>query len=213
MVSMGIRFDFRNPASRGTTMAERLGPRSRCGNGPRSQGFDSITLSEHHGCEDGYLPSIFALARRPIAARRKRRAHPTRGSHRTAARPDPCRRGRAVVDHLSNGRLDIVLVDGTYRASSRGSANRCPIASSSPPKPLPRCARRGPANRSSSGRTVRVTPRPFQQPGPPIWLGGSSDGAAHTRRASPTRSCRRCRNTGTPTATRCAPSASPTPAR
>ena len=50
------------------------------------------------------------------------------------------------------------------------------------------------------GRTVRVTPKPFQQPGPPIWLGGSSDGAQPgAPRASPTRSCRRCRSIGTPT--------------
>jgi len=70
MVSMGIRFDFRNPAFAGTTMAERYGAALEMCEWAEGHGFDSITLSEHHGCDDGYLPSIFPFGA-AVAARTK----------------------------------------------------------------------------------------------------------------------------------------------
>ena len=57
MPSLGLRYDFRNPPIGGTTMAERYACALEQCEWAESLGFDSVTLSEHHGVEDGYLPS------------------------------------------------------------------------------------------------------------------------------------------------------------
>jgi alkanesulfonate monooxygenase SsuD/methylene tetrahydromethanopterin reductase-like flavin-dependent oxidoreductase (luciferase family) len=182
MVSMGIRFDFRNPAFAGTTMAERYGAALEMCEWAEGHGFNSITLSEHHGCEDGYLPSIFALAA-AVAARTK--SARIRLAAVVAPLHDPIRLAEdaAVVDHLSNGRLDIVLVNGyvpsEFEAFGKAMADRVKLTTEAVAT-LRQAWTGEPFD--YRGRTVRVTPRPFQQPGPPIWLGGSSDGAA--RRAA-----------------------------
>jgi alkanesulfonate monooxygenase SsuD/methylene tetrahydromethanopterin reductase-like flavin-dependent oxidoreductase (luciferase family) len=89
----------------------------------------------------------------------------------------------AVVDHLSNGRLDIVLVNGyvpsEFEGFGKSMADRVRLTTEA--VATLRQAWTGEPFQYR-GRTVRVTPKPFQQPGPPLWLGGSSDGAA--RRAA-----------------------------
>jgi len=89
----------------------------------------------------------------------------------------------AVVDHLSHGRLDIVLVNGyvpsEFEAFGKSMSDRVKLTTEA--VATLRQAWTGEPFQHR-GRTVRVTPRPFQQPGPPLWLGGSSDGAA--RRAA-----------------------------
>ena len=182
MVSMGIRFDFRNPAFAGTTMGERYGAALEMCEWAEGQGFDSITLSEHHGCEDGYLPSIFAFGA-AVAARTKTAR--IRLAAVIAPLHDPIRvaEDAAVVDHLSNGRLDVVLVNGyvpsEFEGFGKSMADRVKLTTEA--VATLRQAWTGEPFQYR-GRTVRVTPRPLQQPGPPLWLGGSSDGAA--RRAA-----------------------------
>ena len=182
MVSMGIRFDFRNPAFAGTTMAERYGAALEMCEWAEGHGFDSITLSEHHGCDDGYLPSIFAFGA-AVAARTS--SARIRLAAVIAPLHDPIRvaEDAAVVDHLSKGRLDIVLVNGyvpsEFEGFGKSMSDRVKLTTEA--VVTLRQAWTGEPFRYR-GRTVRVTPRPFQQPGPPIWLGGSSDGAA--RRAA-----------------------------
>ena len=182
MVKMGIRFDFRNPAFAGTTMAERYSAALEMCEWAESHGFDSITLSEHHGCDDGYLPSIFPFAA-AVAARTKTAR--IRLAAIIAPLHDPIRvaEDAAVVDHLSRGRLDIVLVNGyvpsEFEAFGKSMSDRVKLTTEA--VATLRQAWTGEPFQHR-GRTVRVTPRPFQQPGPPLWLGGSSDGAA--RRAA-----------------------------
>ena len=71
MVSLGIRYDLRNPEFAGTTMADRYAAALDQIAWADRSGFDSVTLSEHHGVDDGYLPSIFAFAA-AVAARTER---------------------------------------------------------------------------------------------------------------------------------------------
>ena len=68
MRPLGIRYDFRNPPMGGTTMAERYACALDQIVWAESLGFDSVTLSEHHGVDDGYLPSALTFAA-AIAAR------------------------------------------------------------------------------------------------------------------------------------------------
>ncbi len=146
------------------------------------QGFVECMLSEHHGCEDNYLPSplVFAGA---IAARTKRLR--IRVSALVLPLHDPLRVAEdvAIVDHISGGRIELVVVAG-FRP--------CEFAMFDKPY-----NRRGKLleegievlKKAWSGESfeyrgakVRVTPKTIQQPGPPILLGGSSEIAA--RRAA-----------------------------
>ena len=74
-------------------------------------GFVSVTLSEHHGSDDGYLPSMVALAS-AIAAR-------TENIHimlaaLIAPMHDPLRIAEdlAVLDRISKGRISVTVAGG-----------------------------------------------------------------------------------------------------
>jgi alkanesulfonate monooxygenase SsuD/methylene tetrahydromethanopterin reductase-like flavin-dependent oxidoreductase (luciferase family) len=76
----GLRFDFRNPDFAGTTMAERYEAALDMAEWADRLGFVIIVLSEHHGSDDGYLPSPLVMA---------------------AAIAAPSRRGSDRADHCS----------------------------------------------------------------------------------------------------------------
>jgi alkanesulfonate monooxygenase SsuD/methylene tetrahydromethanopterin reductase-like flavin-dependent oxidoreductase (luciferase family) len=139
-------------------------------------------LSEHHGSEDGYLPSAL-----PMAAAIAARTSTIRISIAALIAPfhDPLRLAEdaAVVDLLSQGRLDLVIAGGYVRsefemfgvpmneraARVREAVTTMKAAWSGDPFEY-------------RGRTVRVTPAPAQPGGPKLTLGGSSEAAA--RRAA-----------------------------
>lgn len=177
-----IRFDFRNPAFAGTSMADRYAAALDMCEWADGLGFESVTLSEHHGCEDGYLPSALTMAA-AIAARTSNLR--LRVGAVVAALHDPVRLAEdaAVVDHLSRGRLDLVLVNGyvpSEFAMFGKDFGRRPRYVTDAVEVLRQAFTGEPFEHN--GSTVRVTPKPFQPAGPPIWLGGSSEGAA--RRAA-----------------------------
>ena len=145
-----------------------------------SLGFDFVGIGEHHGVEDGYLPSplVFAAA----AAGRTERIR-LRPSVLLAPFYDPIKLAEdlAVLQILSNGRLVVGLGAG-YRPSEfemfgversgRRRAYEETIA-------VLRQAWGGDPF-EFRGRTVRVTPVP--KPPPPILLGGAHPAVA--RRAA-----------------------------
>lgn len=178
----GLRFDLRNPAFAGVSFTERYQAAIDMAVWAEERGALYLSLSEHHGSEDGYLPSPLVLAA-AIAAR----TSTIRIGINALIAPlhDPLRLAEdaAVVDLVSGGRLDLTLGGGYVPAefamfgvplSERPARIREAIA-------VLRSAWSGEPF-EHRGRTVQITPTPTQPGGPSITLGGSSEGAA--RRAA-----------------------------
>lgn len=182
MAFFGMRFDLRNPPFAETGTADRYAEALDMAEWADRHGFAIVTLSEHHGSPDGYLPSPLPVAA-AIAARTKRI-----GIHvaaMVAAFHDPLRLAEdaAVVDLLAKGRLSLVIANG-YVAEEFAMFD-VPM--------VERAARTAQAIEvlqkawtgepfEHRGRTVQVTPAPYRPGGPSLFLGGSSDAAA--RRAA-----------------------------
>ncbi|WP_372749069.1 LLM class flavin-dependent oxidoreductase [Litorivivens sp.] len=181
MPKLLLRFDMRNPDF-GADQRALYDAALDMAEWADQQGFDCIQISEHHGCEDGYLPSPIVLAA-AMAARTKR----IRLRMALIILPfhDPVRVAEdlAVLDIISNGRLDVVVGAGyvpeefamfAVELKDRGRLMESKITA------LKNAWTGEPF--TYEGRPVRVTPRPLQKPHPPLWMGGSSKPAA--RRAA-----------------------------
>jgi alkanesulfonate monooxygenase SsuD/methylene tetrahydromethanopterin reductase-like flavin-dependent oxidoreductase (luciferase family) len=178
----GLRFDLRNPEFAGTTMAERYEAALDMAEWADRLGFVVIVLSEHHGSDDGYLPSPLAMAA-AMAARTKQAR--IRVAALIAPFHDPLRLAEdiAVVDLVSNGRLDIVLANGyvpgefaMFGCDLSERVRRTTEAVTT----LKQAWTGEPFE--FRGRVVQVRPAPAQPGGPKIVLGGSGPKAA--RRAA-----------------------------
>lgn len=177
-----LRFDFRNPAFAGTSMADRYGAALDMAEWADGLGCLSIAVSEHHGSADGYLPSpapvIAAMAARTANVRFTVAAL-------IAAFHDPLRIAEdlVVLDNLSRGRLDVIVGAGYAHQEFEMFA----VPMSERPKRVTELVATLRAAFTGEpfefrGRTVHVTPSPFQPGGPTILMGGSSEPAA--RRAA-----------------------------
>jgi alkanesulfonate monooxygenase SsuD/methylene tetrahydromethanopterin reductase-like flavin-dependent oxidoreductase (luciferase family) len=181
MAMLALRFDLRNPDVAGVTTAERYQAAIDMAAWAEQHGGISVSLSEHHGSDDGYLPSPLVLAT-AIAAR----TSTIRITVAALLAPlyDPVRLAEdlAVIDNASQGRVDVIIgagyVAGEFESfgvplSERGKRVTETVE-------LLRQAWTGEPF-TFQGRTVRVTPTPFRD-SIPLMLGGSSDAAA--RRAA-----------------------------
>jgi len=144
-------------------------------------GFDTVVLGEHHGTDDGYLPAAATLAA-AIAGR----------TSRLELRPmvmapfyDPLHLAEelAVVDLASGGRLTPVILAGYVRSEFAMFG----VARKDRADALVECVETLKQAWTGEpfefrGRTVRVTPTPYQRPRPTIVVGGTSDVGA--RRAA-----------------------------
>lgn len=180
---LSMRFDFRNPAIAGTTMAERYAAALDMAEWADGLGIPaSISVSEHHGSDDGYLPSP-ALILAAMAARTKK----VRLSVAALIAPfhDPLRIAEdfCVLDNLSNGRVDLIVAGGY--APNEFAMFDVPI------KERPRRVTEmvNTLKAAFAGqpfeyrdRTVHITPEPVRPGGPSVIMGGASEGAA--RRAA-----------------------------
>lgn len=182
MAFFGIRFDLRNPTFAGTTMHERYQAALDMAVWAERVGFLFVGLSEHHGSEDGYLPSPLVMAG-AVAARTERVAIVVAAM--IAPFHDPLRLAEdaAVVDNLSGGRLELIVAGGYVPEEfamfgvdlSERAARTTEVV-----KTLQAAWTGEPFE--YRGRTVQVTPRPHRSGGPGLQLGGSS--AAAARRAA-----------------------------
>ena len=111
MALFGLRFDFRNPSFAGTTMAERYRAALDMAEWADGLGAVALILSEHHGSDDGYLPSPLPLAAAVAARTTNIRINL---AALVASFHDPLRLAEdiAVVDLISEGRLDVVITNG-----------------------------------------------------------------------------------------------------
>ena len=145
-------------------------------------GFDSVMFHEHHGAADGYLPSPIVMA--AAAAARTSRIGIVVGALLVPLH-DPLRLAEdlAVVDLLSRGRLVVTPGAGylpeEFTMFGRAKSRRGKALDQGL-EVLTRAWSGEPFE--YEGRQVRVTPRPYQRPRPPLVVGGGSRPAA--RRAA-----------------------------
>jgi alkanesulfonate monooxygenase SsuD/methylene tetrahydromethanopterin reductase-like flavin-dependent oxidoreductase (luciferase family) len=140
-------------------------------------GFDAIYFTEHHGVVDNYLPSPL-IAAAAVAGRTQRARLRT-----VLLVPfyDPIKLAEdiAVVDLLSGGRADPVFgagyVDAEFEMFGKDMRDRRRTVDSTVAF-LRRAWTEDDVE--LDGRRVRVTPKPVQQPHPPITLAGMSGTAA-----------------------------------
>lgn len=138
----------------------------------------SIVLCEHHGIEDGYLPSPVTMAA-AVAAR----TSTTRVTVAAVLLPlyDPLRLAEdmAVIDHISRGRVAYVGGVGArpteFEMMGADFANRGKAADE---KLAVLLAAKTGEPFELDGRTVQITPRPFTPGGPLVMWGGGSKIAA-----------------------------------
>lgn len=141
----------------------------------------TINFCEHHGSEDGYLPSPIALA--TAAARMTRNVRLQVNVILPFHNPLRIAEDVAVLDQLSNGRAEVLLLGG-YVAEEMAMFGV-------DPKQRGMLMEEGVIALKSAwtgeafqyrGRPCRIRPQPVQDPHPPIFMGGT--GAAAARRAA-----------------------------
>jgi alkanesulfonate monooxygenase SsuD/methylene tetrahydromethanopterin reductase-like flavin-dependent oxidoreductase (luciferase family) len=145
-------------------------------------GFQGVSLSEHHGSDDNYLPSSVVMAA-AIGAR----TESMRIDIWAIPAPfhDPLRLAEdlAVADIISGGRMGVAIaggyVESEFEMFDRRPSDR-PKAVIEMIETLDKAWTGEPFE--YRGRTVQVRPRPVQRPRPPILMGGASPAAA--RRAA-----------------------------
>lgn len=177
-----IHFDMRAPGLEPAESRRLYGAAMEMAAFADKKGFDLCVLSEHHGTDDGYMPSPLMLGA-AIAGCTERM--PMIVSALLVPLHNPVRLAEdlAVLDLLSGGRISIVTGLG-YRPSEYEMLG---IDWATRGKRLDEClevllkAWTGEPF-EYQGRTVRVTPRPLQQPHPTVFVGGS--GPAGARRAA-----------------------------
>lgn len=183
-VQFGVLYDFRNPA-RWRVPNERLYAQTLEQMVFAEQlGFDSVWISEHHFVDDGYCPSVLAMASH-VAARTSR----VRIGTSVLLLPfhDPLRVAEDVntVDILSGGRVDLGIGLG-YRVEefeafgvprrqrpSRFEENLAILRKALSGEPFTHAGRY-----HRIERPIAVSPRGVQQPAVPIWGAASSIVAA-----------------------------------
>lgn len=177
-----LRFDFRNPPISGESTADRYAAALDMVEWADGLGAAAVILSEHHGTEDGYLPSPVVMAA-AMAARTSRVRFVVAAL--TASFQEPLRIAEdlCVLDNLTRGRVDVVVGGGYVREEfamfdvPMGQRPRrvtdvvTALKGAFSGKPF-----------EFRGREVSVTPAPFRSGGPRVLLGGASEPAA--RRAA-----------------------------
>ena len=173
-----IRFDLRAPAFSPASRRELFDAALEMAAFADERGFQVATLSEHHGVEDGYLPSPLVMA--GVLAGRTRRIG-LNVSALLVPLYDPVKLAEdlVVLDWASRGRLMVVAGLGyrpeEYAALGRDFGKRGKLLDEALDVLLR--AWRGEAF-EYRGAVVRVTPEPFTKPHPTVFVGGSTPAAA-----------------------------------
>ena len=145
-----IRFDFRAPAFSPASRRELFDAALEMAAFADARGFKLATLSEHHGVEDGYLPSPLVMA--GVLAGRTQPHRPQRlGAPRPALRPGEARRGprRCSTGRAAGGSWSWPASATGPRSTPRSAATVARAGSSST-RASRSCSAPGPVRRSSS---------------------------------------------------------------
>jgi alkanesulfonate monooxygenase SsuD/methylene tetrahydromethanopterin reductase-like flavin-dependent oxidoreductase (luciferase family) len=182
MTHLAMRHDFRMPRDGSSTQAEIYTAAMDQFRWADEQGFHLAVVSEHHGMGDGWLPAPLTVAAAIAAATKQIRVFL---SAVLLPLHDPIRVAEqlVVLDHLSRGRVSTVLGAG-YRPEEFAMADvdvkRRGRILEEHIQVLQRAFTGEPFE--YEGREVVVTPKPFTDPHPPIFVGGGVEVAA--RRAA-----------------------------
>ena len=181
MAKFGLNFDMRAPdfgIPAPTVYATAL----EMAQWADSAGFDYVSVQEHHGAPDGYIPTPFLLGA-ALAARTKR----VRIQLGAVILPlhDPVKVAEqiAVLDLISGGRLDVILGAGyverefaMFRVSTHDRARLMDEGIAILQRAL------SGERFTAGGREIFIRPLPLQKPYPPLFAGGKV--AATARRAA-----------------------------
>jgi alkanesulfonate monooxygenase SsuD/methylene tetrahydromethanopterin reductase-like flavin-dependent oxidoreductase (luciferase family) len=182
MPLFGLRYDLRRPDFAKPSTAELVETALAQCEWADANGFASVTLSEHHGSPDGYLPSPMVFAGAVAARTRNLRLLM---AALIAPLHDPIRLAEdlAVLDVISNGRVIPVVSGGYVKSEFATFGKKLEDRAAVMEEIVPLLTKAWSGEPFEyRGTTVRVTPRPVQQPRPPIFMGGASKAAA--RRAA-----------------------------
>jgi alkanesulfonate monooxygenase SsuD/methylene tetrahydromethanopterin reductase-like flavin-dependent oxidoreductase (luciferase family) len=139
-----------------------------------SKGCPRVVLSEHHGVDDGYLPSPFVFGA-AVAARTTTMRIMVSALVLTLHDPFAVAEDVAVLDTVSDGRVELTVVPGYVAEefamfdvpfADRGARFEAKL------RALTEALAGGPA--TFGDRTVTVTPPPVQRPRPFLIVGGGA---------------------------------------
>ena len=184
-LNFGLFFPFRNPPEWGMPWGEFYESQMRLAEIAEDLGYDEIWLSEHHFCDDGWSPSLF-----PIAGALGQRTKTIRigtfvlllplGKHPIQVVEDA-----TTVDILCNGRFDLGVGLGYRVPEYKGFG----ISRDDRAKRMDEALEiiHGAWNSNNYSfhgehftvENVNLSPRPVQQPHPPMWTAAMSKVAAN----------------------------------
>jgi alkanesulfonate monooxygenase SsuD/methylene tetrahydromethanopterin reductase-like flavin-dependent oxidoreductase (luciferase family) len=141
-------------------------------------GFEEVFVGEHHAAEDCYVPSPITLLS-AVAARTKQIKVHVSALLVTMYNPLRLAEDLAVLDIISNGRLRMTAGMGyrPHEFEMFGVDFKTRLKTYLENIDVLQKAWTGEPF-EYQGRTVRISPRPVQRPGPKIIMGGSTDKAA-----------------------------------
>ncbi|MEX2557558.1 MAG: LLM class flavin-dependent oxidoreductase [Actinomycetota bacterium] len=183
MITIALRYDLRAPSWAATQHPELYKACIEQSAWVDEHGVaDIISLSEHHGIDDGYLSAPFVMAGAVAGATKK---IPITIAAALLPLHDPVRLAEqiAVVDLASGGRVSFVAGAG-YKRSEFEMAGVPYKGRTQMMVDYIEVMRKAWTGKPFEwqGRTIRVTPTPKTKPHPLILAGGSSEGSA--RRAA-----------------------------
>ncbi|MEY2425536.1 MAG: hypothetical protein QOI61_1108 [Actinomycetota bacterium] len=178
MAMFVMRFDMRHPAISPASPSELYRAALDMAKWAEQHNVLSVTVSEHHGVDDGYLSSPLVMAGAIAGATENIMINIAAV---LAPLHDPLRLAEdiAVLDLASGGRVSIVLGLG-YRPSEYAMFDKAWKGRGKNFDDMLGVLKQAWTGEpfEYQGRTVQVTPRPMSQPHPMIFIGGSSPNAA-----------------------------------
>jgi len=180
--SWTLRFDLRVPPDQDDRRSAHFRDALELIGTSDTAGCTAIVVSEHHGAEDGYLPSALTFAA-AVAARTSRARIAISALILPLHEPIHAAEETLVVDQLSGGRVDVIVGLGYVRDEfwMFGHDPTGRVALLEEKLPVYMAALTGEPF-TFQGRTVQVTPGPVQRPRPVVLLAASVPAAA--RRAA-----------------------------
>jgi alkanesulfonate monooxygenase SsuD/methylene tetrahydromethanopterin reductase-like flavin-dependent oxidoreductase (luciferase family) len=174
---LSLRYDMRQPDPQARLDEQYAAAIEQCA-WADDLGFETVFIGEHHGAEDGYIPSSMVLMS-AIAARTKRIEIHLSALLLTMHHPLRLAEDLAVLDIVSGGRLTVTAGMGyrphEFEMFGVDIKKRLKIYNDTI-EVLGKAWTGEPFE--FEGRTVRVTPKPVQKPGPKIIIGGSTEASA-----------------------------------